>query len=160
MAELPSLSVPEYGSAEYFKNLADIYGQAQAPAMERQTAQLKNLLGGRGTISGTPMYGKYTNQIAQPYAQGLNTMLGTEASNASKYFAEKPLAEAAVTGTYNGLPTLANQEFQKQYTDMTPYQEAQIGALTDAQQLANYKAMYELLANYMGWNKTETEQEG
>jgi hypothetical protein len=121
--------------------------------MARSTAQLKNLLGGRGTLSGTPVYGKYTNQIAQPYAQGLNTLLGTEAAGASKFFAGQPLAEAAVTGEYKGLPTLANQEFQKQYSEMTPYQEAQIGALTDAQQLSYYKSIYELLSSYMGWNK-------
>lgn len=154
MANLPSLAVPEYGSEDYFKNLADIYGQVTAPGMERSTAQLKNLLGGRGTLSGTPAYGKYVEQIEKPYQTGLQSLLGTEAAGASKFFAEKPLQEAQVTGTYQGLPTLAKQQFEKQYAEMTPYQEAQISALTDAQQLEYYKSIYKLLSDYMGWGKT------
>ena len=136
MATLPSLAVPAYGSQEYFQNLVDIYGATTAPGMARSTAQLKNLLGGRGTLSGTPAYGKYVSQIEQPYQTGLQSLLGTEVSGASKFFAEKPLQEAQITGQYGGLPTLAREQFEKQYAEMTPYQEAQIGALTDAQQLA------------------------
>ena len=147
---LPSLAVPQYGSQEYFQNVADIYGQTTAPSMARSTAQLKNLLGGRGTLYGTPLYGKYMEGIEKPYQAGLQNLIGQEVSGASKYFAEKPLQEAGVTGTYQGLPTLAKQQYERQYAEMTPYQQEQVNAASKAQELAMMSNLYSAFGGVQG----------
>jgi len=178
MATLPNLSVPAYGSEEYFKNLADIYGATTAPGMARSTAQLKTLLGGRGTLGGTPLYGKYVEQIEKPYQTGLQSLLGQEVSGASRYFAEKPLQEAQLTGMYGGLPTLASQqlsqqtalqagqltgqyggtetlakqEFERQYAQMTPYQKETLEVAKREAELGNYKMLWEFFAS-TGWGQ-------
>lgn len=139
-------SVPVYGSPEYFQKIASDYTTAQQPAIERGTAQLKNLLGGRGTYYGSALPNKYIQNVQQPFAQGLANTMNQQVTDYSKYMANLPLQEAQLTGYYKSpignqaaapLPTLAQKTLEEQQRQFNVPYGGDIGSgLTTAQQEA------------------------
>lgn len=171
MAEM--MYAPEY-SQENLQKLTGQYAQTLEPQYNRSMAQIANMLGGRGTLYGTP--GSNNMQLLQSqkmtdigkYLQGLQTT-GLEAGRQERLTGEQRAYETpfnlanllgtmqGTQGTYNpqtgwnwtGGPTqtLAGQAQQFGQTQMNPYQQAMVNATTNTQQMEMWKAIANLLGS-------------
>lgn len=102
-----SPTTPTYGSKEYFDNLLKTYQAGTAGELSLGAQRTRNLTGNRGTLYSTATPRIYSQNVEQPYQASLQKLMGQEVSDASKYFSkEKPYQEAALTGYYNGSPTM------------------------------------------------------
>jgi len=134
--------VPGFTEEDISKATA-AYEKAMRPRYERELAQLKTALGGRGTLYGTPWLekgGALAGALAGSYLGGLGEFeAGLRQTGMEKAY-ERPFKEAELTGYYTPAGGTPQQTLQREY---------EMGLLSkteDKQALERTQAAFNMLA--------------
>ena len=144
---------PQAYSPEYYQTLADMYQRTTKPLYEEEAARIKQALGGKGALYGTPIY-QNLGKLGQQRMTGLENTLSSAMLQGSQFKAQEPYQQMQMAGQLGympgasqlsmlGLPTgMAGQQIQ-----MTPYQQALAQQTSLQQQIQQQQAYFNMLAS-------------